>query len=197
MPSLLLVFTSAESTAMQQYNRNGGSSITLRNSRTGDLYTSDGEAQLGEFSNYYLNRALLAFPPSAIVTAEATLTTAQAAVNTAQAALNALTAPTLTGGFNFALSATNPTIAHGSSGTTTLTLALVDPSYTGTITFALLNPPAGIAATFSPSSLSAGGTSTGTITVGSGVTPGTYPLEIVGTDGGNLTNSCIFSLIVT
>lgn len=198
MPSLLIGLTSAEFTAVQSYCVGGsGSVVTLRNSRTGVTYTSIGEAALGEFCNFFVSRALQAYPPSAIISATATVTSAQAAVVAAQATLTALLAPALTGGLQFSITGTNPTIAHGSSGTSTITLVFDDAGYTGTINFSLSGAPAGIAATFSPISLSAAGTTTATVTVASGVATGTYQVEILALDGAGLSNDTIISVIVT
>ncbi|MDH3291296.1 MAG: hypothetical protein OEO20_10525 [Gemmatimonadota bacterium] len=70
------------------------------------------------------------------------------------------------------------TIAPGGSGTTTVLLTRTN--FTGAVTLSLASPPVGVTGSFNPSAPT-GASSTLTLDVGSGVTPGVYPLTVEGT----------------
>jgi hypothetical protein len=72
------------------------------------------------------------------------------------------------------------TIAPGGSGTSTVLLTRTN--FTGAVTLSLGNAPAGVTGSFSPAAPT-GTSSTLTLDVGGGVTPGVYPLTVEGTGG--------------
>lgn len=188
---LLIDLSTAQGNSFLDWATAGGSTIVVPNPATNVIPTTIGELATALFSYYCLAPALSAYPPTGLAAAMATAASANSAVGS-------LAFPQLNGGFQFQVTCTNATIAHGSSGTVTATLALVDPGYSGTVTFSVSSPGAiGITAVFSPTSLSAAGTSTGTISVTSGTPPGSYVVEIIGTDGTGLTNNCYITIVVT
>ncbi|WP_117237724.1 COG1470 family protein [Thermus sediminis] len=81
--------------------------------------------------------------------------------------------------FTLSLNPTSLTVPQGASGATTLTLA-PKGGFTGTVSLSLVGAPSGI--TLSPTSVNVTGSSpviqTLTLTVGSGVAPGTYNLQV-------------------
>ena len=70
------------------------------------------------------------------------------------------------------------TIAPGGSGTTTVNLTRTN--FTGAVTLSLAGAPSGVTGSFNPPAPT-GNSSTLTLNVGGGVTPGVYPLTINGT----------------
>ena len=85
---------------------------------------------------------------------------------------------------NFSISA-NPTslsIAQGGSGTSTISTAVTSGS-AGTVSLATSVSPAGPTASISPTSVTAGGSATLTVSVGSSVATGTYTVTVTGTEG--------------
>ncbi len=166
---------------------------------TGAMYLSPGvpyndvvQAFHGEIITKGLTQWIQRFPDSATATA-ITLAASSAASATA------LTRPVTTGNIEFTITTTNPaSIANGSTGTCTVTLTLApNPSWTGTVTFSLPTNSQGITATFSPTTRTTAGTTTATITVPSGVTPGTYNYVIIGTDGFGIQNSAVVNVTTT
>lgn len=87
------------------------------------------------------------------------------------------------------------TIGAGLTGLTTISIGR-SAGFTGAVTLALDNPPAGITATFNTSPTTAN-SSVVTLLVGSGVTPGTYPVSIKGTAPGAQDKLVSVSLSVT
>jgi kumamolisin len=87
-------------------------------------------------------------------------------------------------------------VAQGTSGTSTITTTHAG-GFNSSIALSATGLPAGVTASFSPTSFSApgSGTSTLTLTVASTTTPGTYPITVKGT-GGSLTLSTTVTLIV-
>ena len=83
--------------------------------------------------------------------------------------------------FRISLTNTALSITAGQSGNTTVNVERTN--YAGVITLALVNAPAGVTASFSPTTVSANSTVI-TITVGPAVTPATYPLQIEGVGTG-------------
>ncbi len=81
---------------------------------------------------------------------------------------------------DFSLAATSPTIAAGSSGTSTITTAIVSGS-TETVSLSASGLPAGVTLTFNPTSVASGAASTATLTVASTVAAGVYGITITGT----------------
>ena len=86
------------------------------------------------------------------------------------------------GGPDFTISAspTSLTIPQGEPGIATITTTVI--GQTGQISLDALGLPSGAAGRFTPSTVTAGGTSTLTVSVGSAVAPGTYTLSVLGTE---------------
>lgn len=99
---------------------------------------------------------------------------------------------------NFTLTS-NPssfTLAAGSATSSTITAAGFN-GFKGAIALSASGMPSGVAASFSPSSISGGsGNSTMTLTTSGSVAAGNYPISIVGTSG-SLGNSTAVNLTVT
>jgi hypothetical protein len=97
--------------------------------------------------------------------------------------------------FTLSLNPTSLTVQQGSSGTTQLTVT-PQGGFTGTVSLSLVGAPSGV--TLSATSVSVTGSSpvTLTVSVGSGVAPGTYNLQVRATSG-SLTKTAGLSLTVT
>ncbi|MGA2652692.1 MAG: cellulose binding domain-containing protein [Terracidiphilus sp.] len=91
-----------------------------------------------------------------------------------------LTITPVTGTFTLKPSATALSIAQGSSGTDTITVADVSP-FTGSVSFAATGLPSGVTASFSPASSTT--SSVLTLTASSTATAGTSTVTITGTSG--------------
>ena len=113
--------------------------------------------------------------------------------------LTATTVTTLTvtaqssGSFTLASSASTLSVAQGASGTDTITVGDVN-GFSGSVSFAASGMPSGVTASFSPTSSAS--SSVVTLSVGSSVTAGTYPITITGTSG-SLTPTTSISLTVS
>ncbi len=101
----------------------------------------------------------------------------------------------VTNDFSISASPASLSVAQGAQGTSTISTAPVSGS-AETVTFSISGLPSGVTAAFNPSSVTAGGTSTLTLTVGSGVTTGAYSLTITGT-APSATQSTTLGLTVT
>ena len=98
---------------------------------------------------------------------------------------------------SYAVSASPTSFAGPPGGTATSTVVLSTVNgYNGTVTFAATGLPSGATAAFSPASRSSAGNATMTVTVGSAVAPGSYPIAILGSSAG-LQQSAPATLIVT
>jgi hypothetical protein len=98
---------------------------------------------------------------------------------------------------DFSISA-NPTslsIAQGGSGTSTISTAVTSGS-AGTVSLTSSVSPAGPTASLNPTSVTAGGSSTLTVNVGSSVATGTYTVTVTGTEG-SATHSTSVNVTVT
>ena len=97
---------------------------------------------------------------------------------------------------DFTLSATpgTQTVIAGAVTSFTVT-ATAQNGFAGTIGFSVTGLPAGAMDGFSPATLAGGGSSTLTITTGSGAAPGIYPLTITATSG-TLTHTASGSLTI-
>src|SRR5664280_2207158 len=82
--------------------------------------------------------------------------------------------------FSIGASPSSVSVAQGATGGSSIGTALVSGS-AESIALAISGLPTGVTAAFSPTSVTAGGSSTLTLSVGSTVTPGTYPLTVTGT----------------
>jgi hypothetical protein len=87
---------------------------------------------------------------------------------------------TVTNDFSISLSPTSISVAHGASGTSTVSTAVTSGS-AESIALSVSGLPTGATASFSPTSVTSGGSSTLTVNVGATVTPGTYMLTVTGT----------------
>ena len=156
----------------------------------GVAYRTVSEAILGDLSRaagVMVNR----YPDAAMLAVQSSL---QAAANNAQAAQN----PIIPGSLEFSLAATTPaSIARGATGTCTVTMALVDPSWSGTVTFTGADLSGqSITVTFS-GTLTAAGTVTATVHVPVGADGGAHLVEIIGTDTFPLSNGVVVTVTVT
>jgi hypothetical protein len=105
-----------------------------------------------------------------------------------------VTAP-VTNDFSISANPTSLSIAQGGSGTSTISTAVTSGS-AGTVSLNVGVSPTGPVASVSPSSVTAGGSSTLTVTVGSGVATGTYTVTVTGTEG-SATHSASVTVTVT
>jgi len=112
---------------------------------------------------------------------------------TANLSLTVTTAPD----FTLSLNPTSLTLQPGQSGTTTLTIT-PQGGFTGTVSLSLVGAPSGV--TLSPTSVNVTGsgpvTRDLTLSVGSGVAPGAYSLQVRATSG-SLTKTANLSLTVS
>jgi hypothetical protein len=135
-------------------------------------------------------------------TASSGVSTAATGLQSAQATYTNNVTPTLPCFMGFQLTASNPTIAHGSAGTSTIT-ATFDSDYSGTITWSAIGLDSNALTYtfgFSPTTNSASGTTTLTITVpssGSGAVTGAHLVQVTGTDAAGLTNTVTVTVTVT
>jgi kumamolisin len=97
-------------------------------------------------------------------------------------------------GFTLSASPGSGSIAQGSGGSATITSA-VTGGFDATITLSASGEPSGATVGFGSNITGAGSTSM-TITVGSTVTPGTYPITITGTSGSTV-ETTTYTLTVT
>jgi pseudomonalisin len=99
--------------------------------------------------------------------------------------------------FTISASPGSVTVAPGGSGTSTITTA-VSGGFNSAISLSASGLPSGATASFSPSSISApgSGTSTLTLTAGASTAPGAYTVTITGT-GGGATHTTAISFTVT
>ncbi|GGL08835.1 zinc metalloprotease [Sphaerisporangium melleum] len=124
---------------------------------------------------------------------------------TTKAAWNAISVPAQSGeptcspsssnDFSMALSPTSGSVAPGSAATTTLSTATIAGS-AQTVTFSASGLPSGATASFSPASVTSGGSSTLTVSTTSSTPAGTYSVTITGT-GSGATHTVTYSLTVT
>ncbi|MCC6318257.1 MAG: hypothetical protein IT361_11255 [Gemmatimonadaceae bacterium] len=108
------------------------------------------------------------------------------------------TTPTPTpAGFTVSLSSTTLSVEQGASGSITATIGRTG-SFAGTVNLAVSGLPTGVTATFNPSAIAVGTTST-TLAVGVAATvaPGNYPFTVSGSATGVAGQSATFTLTVT
>jgi chitinase len=104
---------------------------------------------------------------------------------------------TVTGGTaGFSLSATAASVKDGSTGTSTITESISD-GFDSPVTLAASGLPSGVAASFSPTSITGAGTSTLTLTASSTATVGTYTITVTGTPASGSTETTTLTLTVT
>jgi hypothetical protein len=102
---------------------------------------------------------------------------------------------TATNDFSISANPTSLSIAQGSSGTSTISTAVTSGS-AGTVSLSVGVSPTGPVASVSPASVTAGGSATLTVTVGSGVATGNYTVTVTGTEG-SATHSASVTVTVT
>ncbi|MGW7788323.1 M28 family peptidase [Streptomyces tricolor] len=95
--------------------------------------------------------------------------------------------------FSVSASPATGSTAPGTSLTTTVATATTSGS-AQTVNLSASGAPSGVTVAFSPASVTSGASATATITVGSSVPPGTYPLTITGT--GAVTRTAPYTLTV-
>ena len=86
----------------------------------------------------------------------------------------------VTSGFSIAANPTSLSVAKGASGTDTISTAVTSGS-PQTVSLNASGQPAGTTVSFSPTSVTAGNSSTMTVNVGSTTTQGTYTITVTGT----------------
>jgi hypothetical protein len=96
--------------------------------------------------------------------------------------------------FSISASPSSLTVAQGASGNSTISTA-VTTGPAQTVSLSASGLPSGAAASFNPTSVTAGGSSTMTVSVGSSTAPGTYTITVTGT-GTSATHSATVSLTV-
>jgi hypothetical protein len=98
---------------------------------------------------------------------------------------------------DFSLSATpsSLSVAQGASGTSTVSTAVTSGS-AQSVSLSASGQPAGTTVSFSPASVTAGGSSTMTVSVGAGMAPGSYTITVTGT-GTSATHTTTVTLTVT
>ncbi|MEO8367681.1 MAG: hypothetical protein ABI806_00575, partial [Candidatus Solibacter sp.] len=120
--------------------------------------------------------------------------------NTTAAGNVTLQAATLSGGTlspDFVVAAAPPGQSAGFGGNAAYTVTTTALNgFSGIVGFSVGTLPSGVTAAFSPSTVTGAGSSTLTLTPGSGTVPGTYPLTITATSGA-LTHTGNISLVVT
>jgi hypothetical protein len=97
--------------------------------------------------------------------------------------------------FSISASPSSLTVAQGANGTSTISTAVTSGS-AQSVALSASGQPVGTTVSFSPASVTAGGSSTMTVTVGSGTAPGSYTITVTGT-GTSATHSTTVSLTVT
>jgi kumamolisin len=115
------------------------------------------------------------------------------------ALINALTgsSTTQTPTFTISASPTSVSVKQGSTGTSTITTAVVD-GFDAAVALSASGLPTGVTAAFSPTSIAApgSGSSTLTFTVASTAVAGTYSITVTGTSGSTVVSTTV-SLTVT
>jgi hypothetical protein len=102
---------------------------------------------------------------------------------------------TVTNDFSIAASPASGSVAAGSSATSTVSTAVVSGS-AESVSLSASGLPSGAAASFSPTSVTAGGSSTLTITTSTSTPAGSYPITITGS-AASATHTTTYTLTVT
>jgi hypothetical protein len=105
--------------------------------------------------------------------------------------------PSCTATNDFSMSASPSSVSAVQGGQTTSAISTaVTSGAAQSVALSLSGQPAGVSGSFNPTSVTAGASSTLTLTVGASTTPGTYPLTVTGT-GPSATHTTGVSLTVT
>jgi phospholipase C len=104
---------------------------------------------------------------------------------------------TVTPSFSLSANPTTLTVQQGANGNTTITAAILG-SFDSAVALSASGMPAGVTASFSPTSIAApgSGSSTLTLTASSSAAAGTYTITVTGT-GGSLTETTTVSLTIS
>src|SRR6185437_8444216 len=98
--------------------------------------------------------------------------------------------------FTLSVAPASQTVIAGETVNYTTTVGALN-GYSGTVSFSVSGLPAGVSATFAPTTITSSGVTSLAVVTTSGVTPsGVYPLTVTGTDG-VLTHSASITLVVT
>jgi hypothetical protein len=98
---------------------------------------------------------------------------------------------------DFSVSASPSSVSGTQGGQVTSTISTaVTSGAAQSVALSLSGQPSGVSGSFSPTSVTAGGSSPLTLTVGASTTPGTYPLTVTGT-GASATHTTTVSLTVS
>jgi serine protease len=97
---------------------------------------------------------------------------------------------------DFSIGASPTSVSAPEGGSATSTISTTATSGSGTVALTTGTLPNGVTVGFNPSSVTAGGSSTLTLRAASSATPGTYTVNVVGTEGSN-THSTPVTLTVT
>ncbi|MFJ3645332.1 carbohydrate binding domain-containing protein [Streptomyces murinus] len=97
--------------------------------------------------------------------------------------------------FSLAISPGSASVAQGGSATASVATATTSGS-AESVALTTTGAPSGVTVSFSPASVTSGGSSTLTAAVGSSVAAGTYPITVTGTGTGG-THSATYTLTVT
>ncbi|KUN05990.1 hypothetical protein AQI95_13745 [Streptomyces yokosukanensis] len=100
-----------------------------------------------------------------------------------------------TGDFSLSLAPGSASVAQGGSATATVSTAVTSGS-AESVSLSASGAPSGVSVSFGPASVTSGGTSTLTATVGASVAAGTYPITVTGTAASG-SHSATYSLTVT
>ncbi len=109
--------------------------------------------------------------------------------------INALVGVSTTPNFSLSASPTSVSVVQGSSGTSTITSAVVN-NFDSAITLTASGMPTGVTAAFSVNPITGAGSSILTLTVPSTIATGTYAITVTGTSG-SLVQTTTVSLTVT
>ncbi|MEV0726782.1 M28 family peptidase [Micromonospora purpureochromogenes] len=101
---------------------------------------------------------------------------------------------TPTNNFSVSVSPTSGSVARGASTTATVSTATTSGS-PQTVALSATGAPSGVTVSFSPSSVTSGGSATMTVSVSSTATTGTFTITVTGT--GSVTRTATYSLTVT
>ncbi|KJS52071.1 chitinase, partial [Streptomyces rubellomurinus subsp. indigoferus] len=103
--------------------------------------------------------------------------------------------PTVTNDFSVAVNPNSATAQAGSS-TSAATSTPVTAGAAQVVTRSVSGPPAGVTATVTPGTVTAGGSATPTVTTTSAVVAGRYPLKVTGSPASG-SHTAVFTLTVT
>jgi hypothetical protein len=183
--------TSGTSTiAIQRTSFTGAVALTLENPPAGITHSFDPASATGDQSTLTIEVAPSVAPGSYPLTVQGSATGPGNKTTTVT-----VTVPTPQSGFTISASPANVTVAAG--GNTSSTVTIVRTNLTSDVALSLVNPPAGIGGTFTPTTLS-GATlsSTLAVSVAGNVQAGTYPLTVRGVSG-SMTQDATINVTVT